>query len=463
MVFFGTGSIIIGAAPNMTVLIAGRTIQGIGGGGLEVLSEIILTDMTTLKERPLYLGILGFVLAAGTVLGPVVGGGFAQYVSWRWIAWINLPFLGIALLLTPSFMKLKSPKQSFKLKWARIDWLGILFFFFGTTCFIIAITWGGSVYPWTSWPTLLPLIVGIAVLVLFGLYESRPSDPIVPHRMFATRTRATVLFNAFLHGVLLYSIIFYLPLYFESSIQHRPLTAAIDVFPVCFTVMPFAILVAFAIEYIRKYRWSVYLAWTLTTVGFGVITLLRSTSDAHQRTGFQMLAGAGLGALYPALTIPMQASVPEDDVGLAMGMFVFARQMGGVVGVALGSTVFSNIFTSEIKHLYPLPPSLTSLENANEAIDFIPRLRDLVVDKVLKVGVLRVYADSIRWIWISMIVVSGVGLLTGAFVKELTLEKEGVTRQAYDGGMWNGSAGMGGKDRILLVETGVNAGVLLHI
>ena len=147
MVFFGTGSIIIGAAPKVMVLIAGRTIQGIGGGGLEVLSEIILTDMTTLKERPLYLG---FMLAAGTVLGLIVGGGFAQYVSWRWIAWINLPFFGIASVLTPPFMKLNSTKQSSKLKWARIDWLGILLFFFGTTCFVLAITWVGSIYRWTS-------------------------------------------------------------------------------------------------------------------------------------------------------------------------------------------------------------------------------------------------------------------------------------------------------------------------
>ncbi len=224
--------------------------------------------------------------------------------------------------------------------------------------------------------------------------------------MFATRTRATVLFNSFLHGVLLYSILFYLPLYFESSIEHRPFTAAIDVFPICFTVMPFAILVAFAIEYLRKYRWSVWSAWTFTIAGFGVISLLRSSSNAHQRTGFQILAGAGLGTLYPALTIPMQASVPEDDVGLAMGMFVFARQTGDVVGVAVGFTVFSNVFASQIKILYPLAPSLLSLENASEAIDFIPKLRDLVVDPVLKTGILRLYAESIRWIWVSMIVLS---------------------------------------------------------
>ena len=421
----------MGAAPNMTTVIAGRTIQGIGGGGLDVLSDIILTDMTTLKERPKYLGILGFVLAAGTVLGPVVGGAFSEYVSWRWTAWINLPFLVISLVLIPLFMKLKPTEGTFKSKWARIDWIGIILFFIGVTAFIIGITWGGSIYAWTSWETLVPILVGVASLVLFGFYEGRPTDPIVPYRILATRTRATVLFQAFLHGLILYSVVFYLPLYFESSVLHKPLTAAVDVFPMCFTIMPFAIIISFAIEYLRKYRWSVWFSWILTCVGFGTLSLLRRTSNAHQRSGFQILGGAGLGALYPALTIPMQASVAEEDVGLAMGMFVFSRQMGGVVGVALGSTIFSNVFRSDMKKLLSLPPSLTQLEDGNSAVNFVPQLRTLILDPLLKNQILDSYADSIHWIWLAMVMLAGVGILTSFFIRELTLEKEAVTRQAY--------------------------------
>jgi len=429
--FFGAGSILMGAAPNMTTVIAGRTIQGVGGGGLDVLSDIILTDMTTLKERPFYLGILEFVLAAGTVLGPVVGGGFAEYVSWRWTAWINLPFLVIAIVLTPLFMKLKPTEQKFKAKWARIDWLGILLFFLGTTCLILGITCGGSIYAWNSWQTFVPISVGSAALILFGFYESCPTDPIIPHRILGTRTRATVLFHAFLHGLILYSTVFYLPLYFESAIGHRPLTAAVDVFPMCFTIMPSAIIISFAIEYIRKYRWSVWLAWIFTITGFGTLSLLRSNSNGHQRSGFQILGGAGLGALYPALTIPMQASVAEEDVGLAMGMFVFARQMGGVVGVALGSSIFSNIFSSDMRKLLPLPAPVEGLEDGNQAVNFVPGLHDLTLDSGLKMEILNSYADSIHWIWISMVILAGVGLLTSFLVMELTLEKEAITRQAY--------------------------------
>lgn len=415
----------------MTTVITGRTIQGIGGGGLDVLSDIILTDMTTLKERPKYLGILGFVLAAGTVLGPVVGGAFSEYVSWRWTAWINLPFLVIALVLIPLFMKLKPTEGSFKEKWARIDWIGILFFFIGVTAFIIGITWGGSIYPWTSWKTLVPVLGGVGAMIVFGWYEGRPSDPIIPYRILATSTRATVLFQAFLHGLILYTVVFYLPLYFESAVLHRPLNAAVDVFPMCFTIMPFAILISFAIEYIRKYKWSVWFSWILTISGFGILSLLRRTSDAHQRSGFQILGGAGLGALYPALTIPMQASVPEEDVGLAMGMFVFSRQMGGVVGVALGSSIFSNVFASDMKKIPELPPSLAELENGNSAVNFVPQLKELILDPLLKNSILDSYADSIHWIWLAMAILAGIGVLTTFFVRELTLEKEAVTRQAY--------------------------------
>ena len=195
--------------------------------------------------------------------------------------------------------------------------------------------------------------------------------------------------------------------------------------------MPFAIAVSFAIEYVRKYRWSVWFAWTLTIVGFGTLSLLRRTTNVAQRSGFQVLGGAGLGALYPALTIPMQASVPEEDVGVAMGLFVFARQLGGVIGVALGSTIFSNGFASNMKKLLPLPPSLDFLQNSNAAVSFVPHLKDALIDPVFKPRILDSYAGAIRWIWITMVALAGVGVLTSIFVKELTLEKTATARQGY--------------------------------
>ena len=105
--------------------------------------------------------------------------------------------------------------------------------------------------------------------------------------------------------------------------------------------MHFAVIIAVAIEYPRKYCWSVYTAWTRTILRFGILSLLWSTSTVSECTSFQILAGAGLGALNAASTIPMRASFAENDVGLAMGMIVSGCQAGGVVGVSIGSTIFS--------------------------------------------------------------------------------------------------------------------------
>lgn len=434
MIFFATGSIIIGSAPDMNVLIAGRTIQGMGAGGLETLCEIILTDMTTLKERPFWLGVLGFVYAAGTVLGPVVGGAFSEFVSWRWIAWINLPFIGIAMVLIPIFLKLRATQQSFKEKFARIDWIGILLFILGLTLLTLAVTWGGTLYPWDSWQTLVPMLTGIAVLVAFGFYEVRPSDPIIPYHFFTSRTKATALFNSFLHGTILYTVLFYLPLYLEGAVQRRPLRAAVEAFPLCFTVMPFVIVTAFAIEYVRRYRWSIWLGWTLTAIGMGTLSLLTATSNAAERSGYQIVGGIGLGMLYPALSLPLQASFSEDTVGIAMGMFVFARHLGAVAGVALGASVFTNSFSRDIKTLRPLPVELKLLESGKGAVDFVPKLRKIattpeLIAKILQVR--QIYADSVRWIWIAMAVLAAVGFITSLIVRELTLEREGVGKQTF--------------------------------
>lgn len=99
MLLYTIGSIVFALANNMTILIVGRLLQGLGGGGLDVLQAIILADITTLKERPLYLGLIGIPIAIGHIMGPLVGALFAEYVSWRWIGWVNIPFLGIAFIL----------------------------------------------------------------------------------------------------------------------------------------------------------------------------------------------------------------------------------------------------------------------------------------------------------------------------------------------------------------------------
>ena len=414
----------------MKILIFGRTIQGIGGGGLEALSEIILTDMTTLKERALWTGVLGFVWAAGSVMGPLVGAVFSEYVSWRWIGWVNLPLLGVAIVLIPPFLTLQTIRSSIKAKIRQLDWFGIPLFIVGMTSFVLGITMGGVLYPWRSWRILLPIILGFLVLAAFFTYESRPAEPMIPYRIFTNKTGAIALLAALFHGIILFGVLFYIPIYFEGVIGDRPLRGAVEALALSLTVTPFAIITAFAIDYVRRYCWAVWTGWALTTVGMGLLSLLAPGSNQLARSSLQTVAGVGLGMLYPALSMPMQASVKVDDNGLAIGTFVFARQLGSVIGLVLGSAIFTNLFTKGLPQ--SLPDELSELRNGNTAESLISQLRSFDLQPFELEPVLRTYSNALHGVWYALAAVGGLAFLMTLLMKDISLENESTGKQVFD-------------------------------
>lgn len=155
--------------------LVGRSIQGIGGGGILTLGEIIVTDLVPLAVRGAWFGYLGSMWAIGSVTGPLMGGAFAQNVTWRWIFWINLPIIGIGIVLITLYLKLSHTTGGLAAKIRRFDWFGSVIFTASTLSFLIPVTWGGVMYDWDSWHTLVPMLVGVAGIVGFGFWECRLS------------------------------------------------------------------------------------------------------------------------------------------------------------------------------------------------------------------------------------------------------------------------------------------------
>lgn len=191
MVFFSVGCVVAGAAKGFDVLLVGRTIQGLGGGGIISLTEVLITDLIPMRYRGAYIGMMSGMWALGSVAGPVLGGGFSQNVSWRWILYINLPFAGISFILVPLFLKLNQRAEGALQKLRRVDWVGAVVFVASITAVLIPITWGGVMYSWSSWRTLVPLVVGFAGLAGFGCWEIYgATEPLIPLEVFTNRTAA---------------------------------------------------------------------------------------------------------------------------------------------------------------------------------------------------------------------------------------------------------------------------------
>lgn len=435
MALFAVGSLIFALAKNMGTIIAGRLLQGLGGGGIDVLAEIILADMTTLQERSKYLGMMALPISIGNILGPSVGALFTTYVSWRWLGWVNLPVLGVASPMLLFFLRLRSvnPEGSLGTTLKRLDWLGMCLWVIGVTIFVLPLSWAGSLYPWSSWRTLLPLICGAVVLVTFAVYERYPSSPLMPHRFFGSLTANMTLAGGFVHGMILFSVLLYLPLFYQAVNLESPIGAAVSLLPTSVTSVAVAAGSMILISIVGGgYRWVIRTSWVLLTLGAGILTLLDLDSNSSMRLGIPIVWGAGV-ALLRLLLLPIQASVNDvNDTGLAIAQLLTFRLLGGLVGLSIGSTVFNTVFSDAMSSFHRPAGPLDVLNNAKDAIAFIPELRKVDISREVLDGVVGIYLKSFRAVFYTMTGLGGLGLVTSLFIKDLDLDRTDRGRQHFE-------------------------------
>lgn len=200
---FTIGTILCCTAHSIGLMLTGRSVQGIGGGGIIILSLVIFTDIVPLRFRPQYLGSIQGAWALGTCIGPIIGGAFAQPDLWRWVFYIMFPFSAIALVFIPLFVRLKPREATVRQMIVRIDWLGGFLFISSATSFLVALSWGGTQFSWTSGRTLAPLILGISGLVGTTVWERYGArEPFLRHSIFYCPSAFAVYAGTFAQGLL---------------------------------------------------------------------------------------------------------------------------------------------------------------------------------------------------------------------------------------------------------------------
>ncbi|KAG6031454.1 hypothetical protein E4U41_007566 [Claviceps citrina] len=434
LVLFTAGSIVFATARSMPVVVTGRVLQGLGGGGINVLSEIIVTDMTTLRERPFYLGLMALPIATGSVLGPMFGAIFTDFASWRWIGWINLPLVGLAFPLLFFFLHLRPLETAVSLRLKTMDWPGMALFTVGCTAFVAPLSWGGSLYSWASWQTLVPLLMGIAILAVFAAFEARPAAPIMPHRLFRPPTASLTLSGGFLHGMILYPLLQYLPLFYQAINLETRMQAAVSLLPTNVISIVCAVLSSVLVGIMGKgYRWGVWVSWTLTALGAGLLLLMSPASSDHMRLGLPVICGAGLGGLLRLSCLPIQASLKDvDDTGLAVSLLLSFRVLGGLVGLAIGSTLFTTVFASHVAATKNSPGSSILPNRASKAVGFIPQLRLIDIPPETMQAAQNTYLQALRAVFYALTAVAGLGLITALFIKEYSVGRTELGRQRFE-------------------------------
>ncbi|KAJ5917262.1 hypothetical protein N7466_010816 [Penicillium verhagenii] len=432
ILFFCIGAIISAIANNFTYMLVGRTIQGVGGGGIIALGEVIITDIVPLRHRGKYFGIMSAMWSLGSVTGPILGGGFAENVTWRWIFYINFPFIAVGATFVFLFLNLKVLPGSLAEKLRQIDYIGTILFVGSLSSFLIPITWGGVSYAWNSWHTLVPLLVGIAGLFAFAFYEYRfATDPIIPPSVFVNRTATVSFIGSVLQGLILWCTLYYLPLYYEAVKEFSPILSGIALFPETFTVAPSAMVVGVLITVTGHYRWAIWLGWTVSTIGLGLMWLIKVDTSTYGWILLNLVPGLGLGILFPSLGYAVQASAEPDNLAIAVAMFSFFRALGQAIGVAVGGVIFQNrMFTNLLKYPALAPMASAYSQDASGLVQVIKGMADGVTKSQLK----EAYTDSLRIVWVVCCGISGAALLFSLLTESYDLDRALETSQGLRDG-----------------------------
>jgi len=427
------GSGIAGGATNGAMLIAGRAVQGIGSGGVNMIVDVIISDLVPLRERGNYISIILTVYAIGTSVGPFIGGILVDRSSWRWVFYINLPVGGVSLLLLFLFLRVKTKKgMTFSEKVKRIDYVGNLILIASTVSTLYALTYGGSLYAWSDKRVVTPLVFGLVGIVLFFCYEGSPwvKEPVTPLRLFSHRTGAVIAFNTFMNSILLYWVTFFLPVYFQAVLLSTPTWSGVQLLPVVLVAVPGAIVAVIVLSKFGKYKALHLVGFALETISLGLFSLLDHNSSTAEWVIFQIIAGLGSGMILNTLLPAFQAGIPESDQAAATASWAFLRSFGNIWGVAIPAAIFANQFE---KNAYLISdPAVTAQLSGAQAYEhatkaFIGQLRDPVLTETI-----TVYVRALKYVWYISIVFCGVAFFLVFLEKQIPLRKNLETDYGLD-------------------------------
>ena len=312
----------------------------------------------------------------------------------------------------------------------RVDWIGSFIFVASTTSFLIPITWGGVIYSWSAWRTLVPLILGAFGLIGFVFYEAYvAAEPLVRLSVFTNRTGVLGYTTTFIHGMILWSLLYYAPLYFEAVKGYTPIISGVALFPQTFTVAPASVAVGFAITATGRYRWSLWSGWSLTTLGMGLFYILDVDTTVPAWIFLGLVGGLGLGILFPSMAFAIQAASSSEDIAFAVSYYSFFRAFGQSIGVAVGGTVFQNQMHLKLLK-YPLLADKAA-EYSRDAASLVRIIKSIPTDNPQRLELMHAYADSIKTIWAVMCGLAGVALILSFFIKGLSLDVALDTEQGF--------------------------------
>ncbi len=419
IVTFTAGSLLTGLAQNIDELIIFRGLQGLGGGGLFALALATIGDIIPPRERGRYQGYFGAVFGTSSVLGPVLGGWFADGPGWRWIFWINIPIGIAALVVTSAALKLEHVRREHK-----IDYLGAAVVVGAVSSLLLYTSWAGPDDGWGSGVGLGLVAAGMVLIALFGVVELHATEPIIPMDLFKQSVFTYSNIFGFVIGFAMFGSMIYIPLYLQVVDGMSPTRSGLAMLPLVVGIFSTSISAGQIMSRTGRYKPFPILGASTVIVALWMLSRLHDGSSYWYAGTTMWVMGAGLGFTMQILVTVVQNSVDQRHMGTATSAVMFFRSMGGAFGVAVMGAVLSSRLTTHLAATVgrPLPTGSGNITNNVKKIQLLP--------EPVHGQVVHAFALTLHDVFLYPIPVVVVALAVSFFIREVPLR----SRESGPGG-----------------------------
>ena len=418
---FVLGSLGSALADSFWMLVTARSFQGLGAGGLVILSQAIIADIVSARDRGKYMGPMGAIFGIASVAGPLLGGWFTEGPGWRWCFWLNVP-IGIAAFFVALFA-LKLPTRASS---RPFDWFGTLFLTAATTGIVFMTSWPsvvpGGKYDWSD-PWLSVLLAGTIVsFLLFVWVESRADEPLVPLFLFRSPIFSVSVSMALVLGITMFAALSFLPTFLQMARGIGPTESGLLMLPMTAGVMLTSIGSGLLITKTGKYRIFPIIGMAVTAAGIAWLTQITGNMSMILFGAMIFVLGFGMGLVIQTIVIAVQNSVDPALVGTATSTNNFLREIGAAIGTSVFGTLFTTRLTTNLHDVMAtLPPA--DLARVHASLGDGALTPDDVKDlpEHLHTAVVNAYVDAMAPSFWYLVPIAVVGFVLSLFLRNKAL------------------------------------------
>lgn len=408
IVFFVVGSVLCGLAQSMAMLVGARALQGIGGGGITVTASALIGEVVPLRERGRYQGLLGAVFGVTTVVGPLLGGYFTDYLTWRWAFWINLPVSVLVIFVATAAIPAVTASSK-----PVIDYAGIVFIGLGATGLTLATSWDGTLYPWGSATIIVLFVAAAAALCVFVWVENLAAEPILPIRLFGGPVFTVCCALSFVVGFAMLGAMTFLPTYMQYVDGVSATTSGLRTLPMVVGMLITSTGSGSLVGRTGRYKIFPVAGTALMGIAFLLMSRMDVSTSALLQSLYLFILGAGIGLSMQVLVLIVQNTSSFEDLGVATSGVTFFRTIGSSFGAAIFGSLFGNFLDERLGR------ALAASGAPPDAVSSPGALHDQPA--AVAAPIVQAYSESLTQVFLWAAPVALVGFVLALFLREVPL------------------------------------------